>query len=235
MIPVADTIPPWSPYLVETFPISSGRVLLGELLATYTGLQYGIGAPHIAEAFAPDGDASDRKHILAAVRFLGGLFQSGRFTAYARAIGGGEPVRMDAGMWELDDFTARFATCALDLRRPFDASANPTHRIFMEVEDLDALIESCCADVVPYPAPKGSRRKPASPDPVDGGGSVAVVGDPGLDRRIRMPELEMLVGKKKSAIYDAVKRGEFPEGELDGSRIRFWRASEVAAFLAGRD
>jgi len=232
MIPADAAISPWSPYRVETFPRSKGRVLLGEALASYVGLVHGLAPMDIAQAFAPGGDARDRELVATAVRFLGGLLLEGRFTTYARPMGGGEPVRLDPGMWELDDFTARFATCTLDPRRPFDAGATPTHRIFMDEADLDALMAASCVDAVPVAPVKASRQTPASPNPVSED-QVLIAGDPALYRRIRLPELEELVGLSRSTIYSRIADGRFPAGEKDGERITYWRESVVREWLAG--
>lgn len=51
------------------------------------------------------------------------------------------------------------------------------------------------------------------------------------DRVMLRPEVEMAVGRKKSWIYDAVKRGEFPAPfSLGGSRVAWW-LSDIATYL----
>lgn len=51
------------------------------------------------------------------------------------------------------------------------------------------------------------------------------------DRVMLRPEVELVVGRKKSWIYDAVKRGEFPAPfSLGGSRVAWW-LSDIAAYL----
>jgi len=51
------------------------------------------------------------------------------------------------------------------------------------------------------------------------------------DRVMLRPEVELAVGRKKSWIYDAVKRGEFPAPfSLGGSRVAWW-LSDIAAYL----
>ena len=53
------------------------------------------------------------------------------------------------------------------------------------------------------------------------------------DRVMLRPEVELAVGRKKSWIYDAVKRGEFPAPfSLGGSRVAWW-LSDIAAYLDG--
>lgn len=51
------------------------------------------------------------------------------------------------------------------------------------------------------------------------------------DRVMLRPEVELAVGRKKSWIYDAVKRGEFPAPfSLGGSRVAWW-LSDISAYL----
>ncbi len=51
------------------------------------------------------------------------------------------------------------------------------------------------------------------------------------DRVVLRPEVELAVGRKKSWIYDAVKRGEFPAPfSLGGGRVAWW-LSDIAAYL----
>lgn len=53
------------------------------------------------------------------------------------------------------------------------------------------------------------------------------------DRVMLRPEVELAVGRKKSWIYDAVKRGEFPAPfSLGGGRVAWW-LSDIAAYLDG--
>lgn len=54
------------------------------------------------------------------------------------------------------------------------------------------------------------------------------------DRLLRRPEVESLVGLRRSAIYNAINRGEFPRPVQITSRAVGWRESEIEAWLAAR-
>lgn len=203
-------------------------MLLGELLTTYTIVQYGIGPEQIAEAFDEQGDRRDRSLVISSVRFLGDHLLSGLFTTFARPIGGGEPMRLEPSMWELDDFLPRFATCALDLRRPFDHSSPPTHRIFTTEEDRQALFDACCQDSPIYSGPRIVRQAQQPVALAD----EQPVGPMPLDRLIRINELEGLVGMSRSTIYDRIGAGRFPEPVKNGSRLSGWYESAIRAWLA---
>ena len=216
------SIAPWSPYLEPFFPRSNGRVLLGELLTNYTLLSEGIGPAQIAAAFI-ENDAWTCDFVVGATRLLGRQLLEGRFTSFARPIGGGPVVSLDADRWELDEFTWRFATCALDLRHPFDALAEPTHRIFVAEEDVDTIYAACVPDYA-----KPARRT----SPIQRDDTVAAVETLALEPLLRLPEVERLVGIKSSTIYSRIKTGTFPPPEKNGSRISVWRESEIREWLA---
>lgn len=227
----ATIIAPWAPYREEVFPRSSGRVLLGEALTTYMLLMHGLGADQIAAAFNDDAnDDRTRDLVISASRLIGTLLAEGRLTAWARPIGGGDAVELEPGLWELDDFMPRFATCALDLHRPFDASLKPTHRIFIGDEDHRAIFEACCDDV-PRPIVK-HRASTAQPAPMADQVLTAPALTHAVDRHIRLPEVEQLTGMKRSTIYKRIGEGRFPQQIEAGSAMARWRESEVAAWLA---
>lgn len=192
-------------------------------------LMRGYHGKDIANSFREGGDARVRAHVLGAIRLLGKLLVEDRLTAWARPIGGGDPVELRPYHWELDDFTHRFATCAVDMRRPFDASSAPTHRIFIGDEDHRAIFEACCDDV-PRPIVK-RRASPAQPAPMAEPIPLPPAAAPLIDRHIRMPELIELTGMAKQTIYKRIAEGRFPKQIDPGSKPTRWRESEVAAWL----
>lgn len=54
------------------------------------------------------------------------------------------------------------------------------------------------------------------------------------ERLLRLPEVETLVGLRKSSIYDAMKRGEFPAPVKLSRRAVCWPASAIDAWIAER-
>lgn len=56
---------------------------------------------------------------------------------------------------------------------------------------------------------------------------------PGAVRIIRLPHVEALCGVKKSYIYDAMARGEFPRPVALG-RARGWLENEVQDWITNR-
>lgn len=55
------------------------------------------------------------------------------------------------------------------------------------------------------------------------------------DRLLRLPEVIKRVGLKKSAIYDKIRRNEFPKPVAISKRARAWHASKIAQWIADRD
>lgn len=54
------------------------------------------------------------------------------------------------------------------------------------------------------------------------------------ERLLRLPDVEALVGLRKSSIYDAVKRGDFPAPVKISRRAVCWPASAVDAWITQR-
>ena len=54
------------------------------------------------------------------------------------------------------------------------------------------------------------------------------------ERLLRLPEVEALVGLRKSTIYDAMKRGEFPIPVKLSRRAVCWPASSIEAWITER-
>lgn len=54
------------------------------------------------------------------------------------------------------------------------------------------------------------------------------------ERLLRLPEVESLVGMRKSSIYGAMRRGEFPAPVKLSRRAVCWPASAIDAWIAER-
>lgn len=54
------------------------------------------------------------------------------------------------------------------------------------------------------------------------------------ERLLRLPDVEALVGLRKSSIYDAMKRGEFPASVKLSRRAVCWPASSIDAWITER-
>src|SRR4051812_7426139 len=51
--------------------------------------------------------------------------------------------------------------------------------------------------------------------------------------RLRIGTVEVLVGLKRSAIYDHIKAGKFPAPLKFGARCSRWNSDDIRAYLAG--
>lgn len=54
------------------------------------------------------------------------------------------------------------------------------------------------------------------------------------DKILRRPDVEEMLGVKRSTIYDWMKAGAFPKPVALGERLVGWRESDIAAWLASR-
>lgn len=216
-----------SPYLMPEPPTSTGRALLARAFEHWCVLHHGYSPAEIADALDDAGtaDRSIRHNVRVAARLLGELIASSRIPTFARPFGGGTPVPIPAGDWELDDFTARFARSAFDPRNPFSSQHQPTHWIFVELDSFNELVEQSCADQRPVERAARIVRQVAAPD-------VHVADTGSADDHVRLPEVMRRTGMSRSTIYRRIEQGRFPaQIEMDGN-IASWREGEVAAWLA---
>lgn len=220
---------PASPYLMEAPPESTGRVLLATSFAHYCVLHWGYSPSDVSDAFQGVGDEETRSQVAFAARLLGGVLARGFVRAWTRAIGGGEPVELRPSVWEIDDFCDRFAASALDPARPFDRNAQPTHWIFVDIDDWNAMLVASVEE--------GARWLPAVAKTSAANGSARAAQQEldtvrPEDRLIRMPEVEHLTGMSRSTIHRRMKAGRFPKSTPLSPNISVWRAQEVAAWVA---
>lgn len=233
-----DHAPP-CPYLMVDPPRSSGRALLSRLLWEWCCAHWGLSLGEVAAALAPseadrgarDGDRDDhhvgREQVRLAARLIGGALADGAVRTFARPFGGGEPIELGAGVWEIDDFVPRFAASALDPRRPFDASAPPTHWIFVDADEGERLLRTGLGE---------RERTPSASRP------AATVAEPEAltpipvwrvdDRFLRLPEVKSRTGMPRSTIYARIAEGRFPKQVPMKGNVAAWRQSEVDEWLA---
>ncbi len=219
----------WEHYRREREPRSTGRVLLSQALVTHTLLNWGMSGTDIANAFAPGGNQADRDAVETAIALFEAPLLEGRFLTWGRPFGGGPPVLLEPSHWEIDDFAPRFATSALNLACPFDPRAEPTHWIFVEELVIDALHDLHSEDpamrrVRTVRSEAKLRQQAAVSDPVP----PTVHDEGGLLSR---PDVERLVGLKKSTIYQRIKEGRFPAPVRNGERLSSWRESDIRNWI----
>ena len=217
-----------SPYLLEEPPTSTGKVLLSRAFEHWCALHHGYSSEEIVAAFDPAASApSDvRTSVGTAARLIGELAAAGELRTFARPFGGGSPERLPASDWELDDFRPRLAWSAIDPRAPFASDADPTHWIFVDLDDFNRVVEASCADVRRPQRPEVVRRDREGASPSEGGSM------PSGDRHVRMPELERRTGMSRSTIYRRIEAGRFPSQIPLSGNIASWWESEVADWLA---
>lgn len=217
-----------SPYLMEEPPTSHGRVLLAKAFEHYCTLEWGLIGPDIACAFDGTGGSMDQARVRMTARTVGQVLARGAVRAWARPIGGGEPVLLRASTWELDDFTRRFASSALDPTRPFDAATAPTHWIFVDLDDWNALLVA----LVGEPSATRPRARLATPPPQEAVVEASPRPAADEDRLVRLPELKRRTGLSRSSIYRRMEDGRFPSTVPMSGNVAAWRESEVAEWLS---
>ena len=237
---------PWDPYRQHRPMRSAGRTSLTTAFSHYMALSEGISPAEIACSFDDGGNENDRDIIEREIQFLAGVFLDGRIQTYARLGGGGDPVRLPASVWEIDDPIRRFATGSINLERPHDLSAVPTHWIFIDNAQWDAAMEGYRQSLLPR---SGTSEDPGM-DHDQGPSDIAVIrssdfgaADAGSENGaqpnsllwrneiLTLEGVERATGLKKSTIYAKVTAGTFPKQiPIHGTR-RGWRRGEVQDWL----
>lgn len=65
-------------------------------------------------------------------------------------------------------------------------------------------------------------------------GLEAVVSRQTPDRLLRMPEVQRLTGLRRSAIYEQMQRGTFPQSVKVGRRATTWSEAAIQGWIAER-
>lgn len=227
------------PYTMKGPPASSGRALLSRLLWEWCCTHHGLSSEEVAAALEPDRvdaaelDAADREQVAFAVRLIGGVLADGAVRTFARPFGGGDPVALRPGVWEIDDHRRRFATSAIDPERPFDPAAAPTHWIFVDADDGERLVGASIGR--PFQPRTGATGSGAggTADPAAARRPAELADIPVVkERLLRREEVERRTGLPRSSIYARIKQGRFP-AQLDmGGNTSGWRESEVDEWIA---
>ena len=223
----ADTAP-ISCYLLDNPPRSAGRVLLARVLEEFVAIEWGIGPDDLASYFGPEGfESEDDRYVANCIRNACGaivdLILAKRLHTYARPLGGGLPVALDPGLWEIDDARTRFATSTIALQTPFDLMVARTHWIFVDTGDLDEITTLLCGGS-PFDVGSPVGRAPASMSDSAPHGDGTVVPQGNLLRQV---EVTARTGMSRSTMYAKIERGDFPEPLRLGSRFSRWREGDV--------
>ncbi len=203
----------WEPYGFGDGPASAGKMILADFLEAF------LDAWPIAECTLPssfDDHGEDGETLRAAIRFLGHLMVDGAVKSYVRPLGGGEIERFPPEKWEIDDFVPRFRHCACDPVRWVDASAAPTHWIFVNTEDVEIFL----------------KRWEVGLDPNNNSATPMPAAVPKEDM-LRLPSVLQRTGLSRSTLYDLIKKGRFPKPFKISERSSGWRLVDIEEWLIG--
>ena len=247
-----DIILPWSPYQGRLSLISAGRKTLTAAFADLVQARAGFSSYELPELFAAPHDEGENDAARDMVRLdaehLARMFANGRLDTFARPLGGGEVVGIDASRWELDEPLHRFATGAFNLERWADQDAPPTHRIFIDdaqfdewlaaLKPLGPLTDRQVEEIV-NPQLRATRAVAARKVHLAPAAKFENREEPDATTReppgvgpllISVEEVSELIGRSKSSIYSDEKKGVFPARLKLGSSSR-WRRDEVLAWI----
>lgn len=174
-------------------------------------------------------------------RVLGAAILDGRLQSWARPIGGGPIERLGPAQWEIDDFTPRFATSAINLPEWMNPAAPPTHYVFIDEIQFERFVAEHLADRGwederdPSTRP-GADAQPetAVAPPTAGGPELRARAIPAIRRFIRLPEVKRRTSLSRSGIYERMGAGTFPKSMPLGPKTSAWYDDEVDDWVAGQ-
>ena len=224
------------PYTMR-WPFSPGRLFLANAVTHWSLLHYGLSAEDIQKAFETTSGA-DREHaqyVVAIAELFGEVLARGTLRSSARPMGGGEPQPIDPALWELDDPVPRIAASALCLEQPFDVSAAPTHWLFVDLGDFNAMIERSAEVMSLAPEDEAQFQNASEGEPVSPSNAPSrSQAQSGGDRLIRLAEVVSRTGLSRSTIYTRMKQSRFPRSRSLGGSIVAWSEREVDDWVASR-
>lgn len=249
---MSNPITPWSPYEGRTDLVSSGRRTLVSAFGDVVRCLAGFPPSELLDIFeAPEDDGENdaaRDLVQLDAEHMARAIAIGKLDTFGRPLGGGEVVTIPAAHWELDDPLPRFATGAFNLERWWEASADPTHRIFVDTKQFDRWLVS----LQPL-GPLTNRQVEAIVDPQKraaramaneatiNASKQAVLGEdhsqlspdsPGVGPVLMtLGDVRDLTRRSSSTIYTDMEKGVFPEPVKLGSSSR-WLQSEVLAYIS---
>lgn len=203
----------WQPYGKGEGPVSAGKLTLADFLESF------LDAWSVAECTLPssfDDQGEDGEMLRSAIRFLGHLILEGDVKSYVRPMGGGDIERFPPEKWEIDDFVPRFRQCACDPIRWMDASAEPTHWVFVNGEDVESFLKDW--EVGLDPENNSATSVPTALRNED---------------MLRLPSVLQRTGLSRSTLYELIKKGRFPKQFKVTKRSSGWRLADVEEWLVG--
>lgn len=231
---------PWEIYASDVRPVSSGRIVLAEVLEALCHDSWFMNRADIREAFVgPEDEARAegwRTEVRSSIARLSQLFMRGLVATSVRPIGGGEPSPLPPGHWEVDDFEARFATSSIDPARWWDPTAPGTHWILVDAAGWEAWFEDnrALAWLFKPPIPAPPPLDPEEGRTASTGETQTATAGPQPTAFLRLHEVTVRTGLSRSGLYERIAAGTFPRQRTNGGRSVVWLEAEIAAWQKAR-
>ena len=143
-------------------------------------------------------------------------------------------------MWETDDWLGRIATGTFNWDEWSDHSAPPTHRIFVDQNDLKAWLDSFMTPDEDWASHCDEKpRGPSATSRSIGAAAAAPLGSVTIgampeqeDRILRLEEVMKMTRLSRSTIYAKEADRSFPARVKLGARATGWFLSDINAWMA---
>jgi predicted DNA-binding transcriptional regulator AlpA len=203
----------WQPYGASDGPVSAGKVPLANFLQDFLDA-WPASSGDLPATFDDRGEDGDG--LRSAIRFLGHLILEGDIKSYVRPMGGGEIERFPPEKWEIDDFVPRFRHSACDPIKWMDTSAEPTHWVFVNGEDVENFLKNWDVGLDP-----------------ENNSATSALGPPRAEDIVRLPTVLQRTGLSRSTLYELIKKGRFPKPFKISERSSGWRTADIQEWLIG--
>lgn len=217
----------------------------------------------LPEIFAAPCDEGEndlcRSMVKLDAELLTAQFVQGKIATFARPLGGGEVVAVEAALWEIDDPLPRLATGAFSLEHWADPDAPSTHRILVDATEFDkwlvqleppGALDDAEIEAIVDPRLRAARslalkaksaqrqrRRVELMDREDLRQAPSSFDQAGL---ITMKDVRELTRLGRSTIYRLIDDGSFPQPKRIGRSVRWprivideWIAAQAEADESG--
>lgn len=239
----------WEIYLDNSRLSSPGKLWLTEAFGDLLQVRREIAPYELVDIFAaaPDdgGDNDLAKHLVyMEAELLTHAFLNGFVQTFARPLRGGNIVKIDKTLWELDNFLPRFSTGSFSLSKWHSHESAPTHRILVSDQDFaiwitnlrpEGFLTNDELELVINPLARYKRtvnkhqNVSVNSKDVMQSNDVETLKSTPTERFIYRQEVENMIGMKRSFIYDQMDKNKFPQGIKMGKSTR-WLRSEIIAW-----
>lgn len=212
-----------------SLPECAGHLPLSIAFAQFVAVEVGVDPLDRIGLEAELRGATEAQNFL---RWHVRLLQDGQLRSVRRQLGGGLVEAIPASHWGVDDPVDRFITSQYCHSDPFNSLAVPDSWIFVSDDDFQRLWDAMKAQVMAaYDLSAPPVRSKKQQHSVANDREPAVRTSSG-SAMMMLPEVEHVVGLRKSMIYKLIASESFPAQVKVGGKS-LWRRKDIEQWVEG--